>query len=125
MLDFLFGLLSPKPKPPRPSIVAVLARFNRPFVLRLFGAINAGAALFYGGLATYGLIITMFPGIGGVAPPAYGITEMVLLMERSATHTALAGLAFAIDFVTKAAAIVQTRHELDADPTPKPAKADK
>lgn len=36
---------------------------------------------------------------------------MVSLLERSATHTALAGLAFAVRFVTQAAAIVTTRND--------------
>jgi hypothetical protein len=41
----------------------------------------------------------------------YPISEMVSLLERSATHTALAGLAFAVRFVTQAAAIVTTRND--------------
>lgn len=118
MLNWIFDA---RPAAPRPSIVDVLASFNRPWALRWFGLVNAGAAIFYGGLATYGVLVTMFPGLLHDSDPRYTITEMVALMERSATHTALAGLAFVVVFVTKAAAIVTTRNDppVAANPPPK------
>jgi hypothetical protein len=115
MLDWFFGK---PPNTPRPSIVDVLARFNRPWALRWFGTLNACAAVFYGAIATYGLLAKMFPRL---IPPSGGdflISDMVALMERSATHTALAGLAFAISFVTQAAAIVTARNDTPSAPTP-------
>lgn len=114
-------LIRAKPKIPRPSIVDVLGRFNRPWALRLFGLANAGAALFYGGLATYGLLMRMFIETDCRGSSCYTISDMVALMERSATHTALAGVAFVVGFVTQAAAIVTTRHDPPAAANPPPA----
>lgn len=108
----VMGLFKSKSATPRPSIVDVLAQFNRPWALRLFGLANAAAALFYGLIATYGLLAKMFPTIVPASGGSYAIADMVALMERSATHTALAGLAFIVGFVTQAAALITSRNDI-------------
>ena len=97
--------LKDKPVDDRVTWREVVAALPSP-TLRLFGAINVAAALFYGGLGTYGILRVMF---GAEALP-FAIGDMIQLLERSLSHSAVGGAALITDYVvTRLGAIAQMR----------------
>lgn len=104
-----------KPAPEARLTWAHVAAFRSP-ALRIFGAVNVVAALFYGGLGTYGILSVMF----GAGPHAFTIADMIQLLERSLSHSAVGGAAFIADYVmTKIGAIAAMRGAPPAGPQAK------
>ena len=74
-----------------------IAHFHRPVALRLYAVMNVIAAMFYGGLGTYGILALMFAPAH--AADRFTFDNMIALLHRSLMHSAIAGVAFIADHV--------------------------